>query len=86
MFAGFRRCWAFASRASLALALARFKACSKSTDAVTADLATAEQKKARAPDLYRPCRGKISSARATAATRYLADWLPGLDSNQRPFD
>ena len=59
MTARFRRRWALASRANLALALTLV-----TTGSALAALATPEQKKACTPDVYRLCAGEIPSVRA----------------------
>jgi hypothetical protein len=62
MKARFKRRWALASRANLALALTLFTAGS-----ALADIATPEQKKACTPDVYRLCAGEIPNVRAITA-------------------
>jgi hypothetical protein len=62
MKAGFRRRWAVASRAHLALALTLF-----TTGSALADIATPEQKRACTPDVYRLCAGEIPNVRAITA-------------------
>jgi len=62
MTARFRRRWALASRANLALALTLV-----TTGSALAALATPEQKKACTPDVYRLCAGEIPSVRAITA-------------------
>ena len=62
MTARFRRRWALASRANLALALTL-----ATTGSALAALATPEQKKACTPDVYRLCAGEIPNVRAITA-------------------
>jgi hypothetical protein len=62
MKAKFKRRWALATRANLALALTLF-----TTGAALADIATPEQKKACTPDVYRLCPGEIPNVRAITA-------------------
>jgi hypothetical protein len=62
MTAKFRRRWALASRANLALALTL-----ATTGSALAALATPEQKKACTPDVYRLCAGEIPNVRAITA-------------------
>jgi hypothetical protein len=62
MTARFRRRWALASRANLALALTL-----ATTGSALAALATPEQKKACTPDVYRLCAGEIPNVRAVTA-------------------
>jgi hypothetical protein len=62
MTARFRRRWALASRANLALALTFV-----TTGSALAALATPEQKKACTPDVYRLCAGEIPNVRAITA-------------------
>jgi hypothetical protein len=62
MTARFRRRWALASRANLALALTLV-----TTGSASAALATPEQKKACTPDVYRLCAGEIPNVRAITA-------------------
>jgi hypothetical protein len=62
MKAGFKRRWAAASRAHLALALTLM-----TTGSALADLATPEQKRACTPDVYRLCAGEIPNVRAITA-------------------
>ena len=62
MTARFRRRWALASRANLALALTLV-----TTGSALAALATPEQKKACTPDVYRLCAGEIPNVRAITA-------------------
>jgi hypothetical protein len=62
MTARFRRRWALASRANLALALTLV-----TTGSALAALATPEQKKACTSDAYRLCAGEIPSVRAITA-------------------
>jgi hypothetical protein len=62
MTAKFRRRWALASRANLALALTLV-----TTGSALAALATPEQKKACTPDVYRLCAGEIPNVRAITA-------------------
>ena len=62
MAAKFRRRWALASRANLALALTLV-----TTGSALAALATPEQKKACTPDVYRLCAGEIPNVRAITA-------------------
>ena len=62
MMARFRRRWALASRANLALALTLV-----TTGSALAALATPEQKKACTPDVYRLCAGEIPNVRAITA-------------------
>ena len=62
MTARFRRRWALASRANLALALTLV-----TTGSALAALATPQQKKACTPDVYRLCAGEIPNVRAITA-------------------
>jgi hypothetical protein len=62
MKARFKRRWALATRANLALALTVLTASS-----ALADLATPEQKRACTPDVYRLCAGEIPNVRAITA-------------------
>ena len=62
MTARFRRRWALASRANLALALTL-----ATTGSALAALATPEEKKACTPDVYRLCAGEIPNVRAVTA-------------------
>jgi hypothetical protein len=62
MKARFKRRWALATCANLALALTMFAASS-----AHADLATPEQKRACTPDVYRLCAGEIPNVRAITA-------------------
>jgi hypothetical protein len=62
MKARFKRRWALASRANLALALTLF-----TTGSALADIATPSEKKACTPDVYRLCAGEIPNVRAITA-------------------
>ena len=62
MKAGFRRRWAVASRAHLALALTLM-----TTGSALAEIGTPEQKRACTPDVYRLCAGEIPNVRAITA-------------------
>ena len=62
MTAKFKRAWASASRAHLALALTL-----ATSGSALAALATPEQKRACTPDVYRLCPGEIPNVRAITA-------------------
>ena len=62
MKARFKRRWALANRANLALALTLLTGGS-----ALADIATPEQKRACTPDVYRLCAGEIPNVRAITA-------------------
>jgi hypothetical protein len=62
MTARFKRRWALANRANLALALTLLTGGS-----ALADIATPEQKRACTPDVYRLCAGEIPNVRAITA-------------------
>ena len=62
MKARFKRRWALANRANLALALTLLAGGS-----ALADIATPEQKRACTPDVYRLCAGEIPNVRAITA-------------------
>ncbi|WP_029582760.1 hypothetical protein [Bradyrhizobium sp. URHD0069] len=62
MSAKFRRRWASANRANLALALTL-----ATTGSALAAVATPEQKKACMPDVYRLCASEIPNVRAITA-------------------
>jgi hypothetical protein len=67
MTAKFAGRWKAASRANLTLALGLLLAGSMGGGVAKAALATPEQKRACAPDVYRLCAGEIPNVRAITA-------------------